>query len=108
MAVFPEQMKRLDPNDVKGSMETLDRYIRYMCERIEFAMSSSPVKVATVAEYHQRLEEQAQVMRMARAGAVSAPLSGIEVTTSVGAALARKQALKEQEGEGANGAEEEG
>lgn len=38
MAVFPESMERLDPEDPAGSIKTLDEYIRYMGERIEFGM----------------------------------------------------------------------
>lgn len=38
MAVFPESMERLDPEDTTGSLKILDEYIRYMGERIEFGM----------------------------------------------------------------------
>lgn len=37
MAVFPENMNRLDPGDVPGSLNTLENYIRYMTERLEFS-----------------------------------------------------------------------
>lgn len=37
MAVFPENMNRLDPGDVPGSLCTLENYIRYMAERLEFS-----------------------------------------------------------------------
>ena len=37
MAVFPENMNRLDPGDVPGSLRTLENYIRYMAERMEFS-----------------------------------------------------------------------
>ena len=38
MAVFPESMNKLDVNDVPGSLGRLESYIRYMTERVEFAM----------------------------------------------------------------------
>lgn len=38
MAVFPENMERLDLNDTRGSLSTIQDYIRYMGERIEFSM----------------------------------------------------------------------
>ena len=38
MAVFPESMNKLDPEDTRGSFSTIESYIRYMGERMEFAM----------------------------------------------------------------------
>lgn len=38
MAVFPESMNRLDVSDTAGSLSKIDNYIRYMVERVEFAM----------------------------------------------------------------------
>ena len=38
MAVFPESMDKLDANDVRGSFATIENYIRYMTERMEFSM----------------------------------------------------------------------
>ena len=38
MAVFPESMNKLDPEDTRGSFATIESYIRYMGERMEFAM----------------------------------------------------------------------
>ena len=37
-AVFPENMDRIDINDVTGSLQLIDAYIRYMRERVEFAV----------------------------------------------------------------------
>lgn len=48
MAVFPEQMNRLDPNDMAGSLRVIENYIRYMTERMEFA-NSNTTKVVTDA-----------------------------------------------------------
>ena len=38
MAVFPEGMNRLDVNNVPGSLSRIENYIRYMTDRMEFAM----------------------------------------------------------------------
>ena len=46
--VFTETMNHTDPEDTKGSIRTIDRYIRYMTERVEFAIKSV-FKVASEA-----------------------------------------------------------
>lgn len=38
MAVFPENMDKLQTNDVPGSLSIIENYIRYMGERIEFSL----------------------------------------------------------------------
>ena len=38
MAVFPESMDPIEPEDTARSLRTLDEYVRYMTERIEFGM----------------------------------------------------------------------
>lgn len=38
MAVFPESMDKLNTDDVRSSLPVMENYIRYMCERVEFAM----------------------------------------------------------------------
>lgn len=38
MAVFPESMDKLNTDDARGSLATIENYIRYMTERVEFAM----------------------------------------------------------------------
>lgn len=40
-AVFPENMDRLNPDDTKGSFAVVENYIRYMTERMEFAMRNT-------------------------------------------------------------------
>lgn len=40
MAVFPERMRPIDPKDVESSLKTIEEYIRYMTERMEFAHSN--------------------------------------------------------------------
>lgn len=39
MAVFPESMNRLDPQNVPKSLDIVENYIRYMTERMEFSTS---------------------------------------------------------------------
>ena len=38
MAVFPESMNRLDTQDTTGSLKTIENYIRYIQERVEFSV----------------------------------------------------------------------
>jgi len=38
MAVFPENMDKLNTDDAQGSFAIIENYIRYMTERMEFAM----------------------------------------------------------------------
>ena len=40
--VFPEEMNPLNIDDVRGSLRTIEDYIRYMTERMEFA-NTSPI-----------------------------------------------------------------
>lgn len=41
MAVFPENMSRVDPNDPQKAIAIIENYIRYMQERIEFSNSQT-------------------------------------------------------------------
>ena len=47
MAVFPESMNKLDPEDTRGSFATIESYIRYMGERMEFAMRNMTKTVSS-------------------------------------------------------------
>lgn len=63
MAVFPKGMKQLDVSDSEGSLRTLEEYIRYMAERMEFSMANttrtvSDAGVSSVALY-QLMQEMA-------------------------------------------------
>lgn len=40
MAVFPERMKPLDPNNPEESLKIIEDYLRYMTERLEFTHSN--------------------------------------------------------------------
>ena len=41
MAVFPEQMDRLNLDDPTRSLQQIENYIRYMVERMEFSTSNT-------------------------------------------------------------------
>lgn len=45
-AVLPENMDKLDVQDPRGSLATVENYIRYMGERIEFAMRNMTKNVS--------------------------------------------------------------
>lgn len=38
MIVLPESMNKIDVDEPQRALSTIDNYIRYMCERVEFAM----------------------------------------------------------------------
>ena len=46
MSVFPENMDKLNHNDVRSSFATIENYIRYMTERTEFAMRNTTRSVS--------------------------------------------------------------
>lgn len=48
MAVFPEDMNKTDPQDPETSIRTMDEYIRYMVQRLEFN-NSQVVKSVTAS-----------------------------------------------------------
>lgn len=66
MAVFPENMERLDLNDTRGSLSTIQDYIRYMGERIEFSMRNMTKTVSEAgvssAEVYILVQAQAQTL----------------------------------------------
>lgn len=41
VAVYPERMDQIDPEDVEASLRTLETYIHYICERTEFALTNT-------------------------------------------------------------------
>lgn len=45
-AIFPESLDRLDKEDVAGSLASLEGYIRYMTERMEFFAGNMNKNVA--------------------------------------------------------------
>ena len=61
MAIFPEQMDRLDTADTAGSLRQIEAYIRYMTERMEFSNRNmtrevSEAGVSSVSVYEKLLE----------------------------------------------------
>ena len=48
MAVIEKQMSPLNANDVAGSLNTVESYIRYMAERIEFSSGVTRRKLTNV------------------------------------------------------------
>lgn len=66
MAVFPENMDRLDLNDTRKSLSTIQDYIRYITERMEFAMRNMTKTVSAAgvssAEVYLQVQEQAQAL----------------------------------------------
>ena len=61
MAIFPEQMDRLDTADAAGSLRQIEAYIRYTTERMEFSNRNmtrevSEAGVSSVSVYEKLLE----------------------------------------------------
>lgn len=65
MAVFPERMKPLDPNNSQESLKTIENYIRYMTERMEFTHSNdNKVIVESVPGLEDRLGQLEQIVEL--------------------------------------------
>lgn len=66
MAVFSENMDRLNLEDSKGSLSKIQDYIRYMGERIDFSFRNMTKIVSAAgvssAEYYTLLQEQVQTL----------------------------------------------
>lgn len=56
LSVFPERMNPINPEDVEASLRTLERYVSYMVERVEFALSKN---FRTTTELGEAAEETA-------------------------------------------------
>lgn len=88
MAVFPENMERLDLNDTRGSLATIQDYIRYMTERIEFSMRNMTKTVSEAgvssAEVYMQLQELAQAMAAlaSTVNALSGNITSLQGTVS--------------------------
>ena len=65
MAVFPERMKPLDPNNSQESLKTIENYIRYMTERMEFTHSNDNKVIAkSVPVLEDRLGQLEQIVEL--------------------------------------------
>lgn len=66
MAVFPENMDKLNVQDPAASLSVIENYIRYMGERIEFSMRNMTKTVSAAgvssAELYILLQAQAQLI----------------------------------------------
>ncbi len=66
MAVFPESMDRLDVKNSAAALSVIENYIRYMCERTEFAVTGVTRNVSAAgvssAEIYILLQAQGQTL----------------------------------------------
>jgi len=66
MAVFPENMDKLNVQDPAASLSVIENYIRYMSERIEFSMRNMTKTVSAAgvssAELYILVQAQAQIL----------------------------------------------
>lgn len=112
MAVFPENMNKLDLEDTKGSLSRIENYIGYMTERMEFAMRNMTRNVSDAGtssvEVLLLLQEMSQdVSKLSSTvnamtgdiNAISARLEGVrgdmsDIQDSISALEARVSALE--------------
>jgi len=107
VAVFPEQMDKLDLEDSVGSLQRIENYIRYMTERMEFASSRTTqtvteAGVSTVGLYQAVMTLADTVAALqANLGLISGRLTEIggqiqTVNTSLGSLTEQVTALEQQ------------
>ena len=53
MLILPESMDKLDLNDTRASLSTIESYIRYMAERLDFVVS---VQNKTITALEKKIE----------------------------------------------------
>lgn len=101
MAVFPESIDRIDPDDPGAALSTIESYIRYMQERIEFSIANVARSVnsagASSAETFLLLKDLQNIV-----SAVSSTVEGISremtnVKQDVGNAIAAADSAKNYE-----------
>ena len=56
MLILPESMDKLDLNETKASLSTIESYIRYMAERLDFVVSVQNKTIATLEKKIEALE----------------------------------------------------
>ena len=91
-AVFPENMDKLNPQDVGGSFAKLESYIRYMGERIDFAMRNTTKQVSAAGvsstELYILLQAQTQTLAALQSSvnAIQGSINGMtgQITTIQG------------------------
>lgn len=70
MAIFDKELNHLDPQDTAGSLKTLENYISYMRERLEFnnsnltrTLSSTGTSAAEIVLILAALQNNVQAMQ---------------------------------------------
>ena len=58
MPIFPENMNKLDAENTKEALSSIDGYIRYMLERIEFSFSGMSRKMTEIDTRLRALEKE--------------------------------------------------
>lgn len=109
MAVLPESMEQIDPENPVESLKILDEYIRYMGERIEFGMrnmtksvnaagiSSTELYILLVA-MDNRISAQESTVNGLRGTVTGMQGSVSEVQTALAALTERVKKLEGTEG----------
>ena len=107
MAVLPESMEQIDPENPAESLKILDEYIRYMGERIEFGMrnmtknaagiSSTELYILLVA-MDNRISAQESTVNGLRGTVTGLQGSVSEVQTALAALTERVKKLEGTEG----------
>lgn len=101
MAVFPQSMSRIDPEDSEKSLRTIENHLRYMQERIEFSITNVARSVnsagASSAEMFLLLKDLQNIV-----SAVSSTVEGISremtnVKQDVGNAIVAADSAKNYE-----------
>lgn len=88
MAIFDKELNHLDPQDASGSLRTLENYISYMRERLEFnnsnltrTLSSAGTSTAEMVLIVAALQNNVQAMQSS-VTAMQGQITTLEVTVS--------------------------
>ena len=88
MAIFDKELNHLDPQDASGSLRTLENYISYMRERLEFnnsnltrTLSSAGTSTAEMVLIVAALQNNVQAMQSS-VTALQGQITTLETTVS--------------------------
>ena len=88
MAIFDKELNHLDPQDTSGSLRTLENYISYMRERLEFnntnltrTLSSTGTSTAEMVLIVAAIQNNVQAMQSSIT-AMQGQISTLETTVS--------------------------
>lgn len=88
MAIFDKELNHLDPQDASGSLRTLENYISYMRERLEFnnsnltrTLSSAGTSTAEMVLIVAALQNNVQAMQSS-VTAMQGQITTLETTVS--------------------------